>query len=102
MAILRALSRMFAQPESQPGKGPKTPYKTDKVENALTTEYETVFRHLLERPVSILEVGLYRGDSLRFWDDLFTHPQSRIVGIDRRIPVVRGSDRIVTRECDQN
>jgi hypothetical protein len=95
MAILRTLRGLWSKP------APRA-YKTDKVANDLLGEYQRIFQHLIARPITVLEVGLYRGDSLRIWDDLFTHPQTRIIGVDRRIPVVKGSSRIVTRECDQN
>src|SRR3954451_8910795 len=92
MAILKRLSRLFR----------KQDYQTDKVSNGLVSEYGIAFRHLLNQPVTLLEIGLYRGDSLRFWDDLFPNPKARIIGVDRRIPEVKGTSRIITRECDQN
>ena len=95
MPILRTLRGLWSKP-APPN------YKSDKVSNDLVGEYRRVFQHLIARPVTLLEIGLYRGDSLRIWDDLFTHPQTRIIGVDRRIPMVKGSSRIVTRECDQN
>jgi O-methyltransferase len=33
-------------------------------------------------PITYLEFGVYRGDSLRWWLDRVSHPQSRFVGFD--------------------
>lgn len=76
--------------------------KTDKVDNALMAEYEAAFRDLLDKPVRLLEIGIFRGGSLQLWDSLFRHPQARIVGIDLRLPPLQCSARVVTYECDQN
>lgn len=43
--------------------------------------YEQIFAPLRDRPISLLEIGVYRGASLNVWSSYF-HPQSKIVGID--------------------
>ncbi len=43
--------------------------------------YEKIFGPLRNTPVTILEIGVYRGASLKLWRGYF-HPDSRIVGID--------------------
>ena len=43
--------------------------------------YSTLFEPLRERPIRMLEIGVFRGGSLRMWKDWF-HRDSRIVGID--------------------
>lgn len=43
--------------------------------------YESLFAPLRERPISVLEMGVYQGASLKVWRDYF-HPQSIITGID--------------------
>jgi hypothetical protein len=44
--------------------------------------YREVFGHLVQSPIRMLEIGVYRGASLELWRRYFTHPDSLIVGID--------------------
>jgi len=44
--------------------------------------YERLFAHLRDKPVALLELGVFEGASLRTWAEYFTHPDTRIVGID--------------------
>jgi hypothetical protein len=43
--------------------------------------YELVFSTMRSRPIKLLEIGVYRGASLRVWRKYF-HPESTIVGAD--------------------
>lgn len=43
--------------------------------------YEAYFRRYRDRPIRMLEIGVFRGGSLRMWKEYF-HPDSTIVGID--------------------
>jgi hypothetical protein len=43
--------------------------------------YTKHFSQYRDRPVKMLEIGVFRGGSLRMWKDYF-HPDSTIVGID--------------------
>lgn len=43
--------------------------------------YETYFSRYRDRPIRMLEIGVFRGGSLRMWKEYF-HPDSIIVGID--------------------
>lgn len=43
--------------------------------------YERYFSRYRERPIRMLEIGVFRGGSLRMWKQYF-HPESTIVGID--------------------
>lgn len=43
--------------------------------------YSKHFGPYRDRPIKMLEIGVYRGGSLRMWKDYF-HPDSTIVGID--------------------
>jgi hypothetical protein len=43
--------------------------------------YTRYFERFRDRPVTMLEIGVYRGGSLRMWKKYF-HPDSTIVGID--------------------
>ena len=43
--------------------------------------YTKYFERFRDRPITMLEIGVYRGGSLRMWKEYF-HPDSTIVGID--------------------
>jgi 23S rRNA U2552 (ribose-2'-O)-methylase RlmE/FtsJ len=43
--------------------------------------YERTFQHLRNRPINLLEIGVFKGGSLNIWRQYF-HPESTIVGID--------------------
>ena len=43
--------------------------------------YERHFGRFKDRPIRMLEIGVFRGGSLRMWKQYF-HPESTIVGID--------------------
>jgi hypothetical protein len=43
--------------------------------------YSRHFERFRDRPIRMLEIGVYRGGSLRMWEEFF-HPDSTIVGID--------------------
>ena len=43
--------------------------------------YERYFSRFRDRPIRMLEIGVFRGGSLRMWKEYF-HPDSTIVGID--------------------
>jgi cephalosporin hydroxylase len=76
-------------------------YDTDKIENGLIEEYQARFAHLRERPVALLEIGVARGGSLRFWADYFRAPGTRIVGVDITLPEAPLPGNVVLRRCDQ-
>jgi hypothetical protein len=44
--------------------------------------YEAVFRQIRANPLSILEIGILYGSSLKLWRQYFKHPKTVIVGID--------------------
>lgn len=43
--------------------------------------YERYFGRYRDRPIRMLEIGVFRGGSLRMWKEYF-HPDSTIVGVD--------------------
>ncbi len=43
--------------------------------------YSKYFERYRDRPITMLEIGVFRGGSLRMWKEYF-HPDSMIVGID--------------------
>ena len=56
-------------------------YDTDKAEHThYLRRYEEYFRPLLDKPVRLLELGIYKGGSLLLWRDYF--PRGVIVGLD--------------------
>jgi SAM-dependent methyltransferase len=50
------------------------------------SQYFRVYRELFEsrrnEPLRVLEIGVFRGASLRLWRNYFPHPETKIVGID--------------------
>jgi len=55
-------------------------YGTDKTAHGYTARYQDHFRHLFDQPVSILELGIFKGESLRMWRDMFPH--GTVIGLD--------------------
>jgi O-methyltransferase len=59
-------------------ENPKLPRFTDRF---------LLYRHLAEntiggKPIDYLEFGVWKGESLRFWSEICTHPESRFWGFD--------------------
>ena len=75
-------------------------YDTDKIASDYLSAYDPMLAPLVETPLTLLELGIYRGGSLELWRDYFPH--GRIVGIDKNLPpdVITG-DRIHTFKGDQ-
>jgi|SRR6516164_3069099 8-demethyl-8-(2-methoxy-alpha-L-rhamnosyl)tetracenomycin-C 3'-O-methyltransferase len=78
---------------------------TDKSssEHNYTWIYDRLFTPWRDQPISLLELGIWKGASLAMWDEYFTHPGAQIHGIDRAITYdsLRFSDRVCTHVCDQ-
>ena len=75
---------------------------TDKVENGFVEAYRSLFQDLTDRPIRLLEVGIFKGGSLLLWDMLFRHPQARFFGVDRYLPDIQLPPRVSVYSCDQN
>ena len=75
---------------------------TDKVENDFVDAYRSLFQDLLDQPVRLLEIGIFKGGSLLLWDLLFRHQQTRIIGIDLALPDIELPERVSMYPCDQN
>lgn len=58
-------------------------YKTDKHQHGYLELYDHIFSELsIERkPVNIMEIGVYRGESLKLWGDYFNEG-SNIIGLE--------------------
>lgn len=61
----------------------KKKYDTDKSVEYLDL-YESRLKHLSGQPVVLLELGVFRGESLRLWQEYF--PLGTIIGLDKKIP----------------
>lgn len=56
-------------------------YDTDKALNSgYISNFERHFGHLRDQPVTLLELGVFRGGSLQMWQEYF--PKGLIVGLD--------------------
>ena len=76
-------------------------YESDKVQSGLLVRYEERFAQLRDVPVRYLEVGIWRGGSLRWAADFFRHPESRITGVDLLVAPVFDEPRIQQFHADQ-
>ena len=57
-------------------------YDTDKATiHSYMPTYEEIFSSLRDKPINLLEIGVFRGGSLEMWKDFF-HEESNISGID--------------------
>lgn len=62
-------------------KNPK--FWTDKgCCHSYTDYYDSLFEKYIDKPVKILEVGIFRGASLYLWDNYFKHKDTKIYGLD--------------------
>lgn len=59
-------------------------FDTDKVPNGFLNVYDGPFAPFLDRPITLLELGVRSGGSLLLWRDYF--PLARVVGIDADPP----------------
>jgi cephalosporin hydroxylase len=78
------------------------PPPTDKHATGLATVYAQLFGAWRDRPVRVLEIGIFQGGSLWFWAELFPHPETLIVGLDVQIPPVAFPANVRLHVCDQN
>jgi hypothetical protein len=51
-------------------------------------------------PVKLLELGVYRGESMRLWLEWFRHPDTRIHGIDAEMFTGFSDPRMTCYACD--
>lgn len=76
-------------------------YQTDKTIHGLIAEYEKIFENIKDKPLNILEIGIYQGGSLEWMAGYF--PKATITGIDLVIPeIINQNERITMMKCDQN
>lgn len=53
-------------------------YHTDKLEHGYFPFYAEIFDKI--KPTSILEIGVYKGNSMRIWREMF--PKAKLIGLD--------------------
>lgn len=59
-------------------------YETDKVKHGYLNAYDLVLEPWVNKEITLLEIGVRTGGSLKLWRDYF--PRGTIVGIDRSLP----------------
>ncbi len=59
-------------------------YETEKIENRFFEYYDPLFGPLINKKITLLEIGVKKGGSILLWRDYF--PQGTIVGIDIKEP----------------
>jgi hypothetical protein len=59
-------------------------YDSDKITNRYLEWYDPIFEPWVDRNITLLEIGVYKGGSLFLWRDYF--PSGTIVGIDIKLP----------------
>jgi hypothetical protein len=62
-------------------------YNTDKIPNRFFERYEDLFKGLRGKKITLLELGIQDGESLRLWRDFFL--EGAIVGIDIHLPEMK-------------
>lgn len=72
---------------------------TDKLSHGYGVFYARHLRRFRVRSFTLLEIGIFHGDSLRVWRDVF--PWARIVGLDLHIPSIRLGRRVRLVQGDQ-
>ena len=80
-------------------------YPTDKINNGMLPHYERILGRLRDQPVRVLDIGIAMGGSCLLWSDYFSNPDSRITGLDIRLPpriMTYDWSKIVLKICDQN
>lgn len=83
-----------------------TKYGTDKVEHGYTEYYNMAFEKIRSQSLKILEIGVYRGSSIRMWAEYF--PNSTVYGIDngricsKEVMNSLKSNRIIPYYADQS
>src|SRR5207247_6943083 len=59
-------------------------YDTDKIRHGYLDGYDAILAPWVDKEITLLELGVYRGGSLKLWRDYF--PRGAIVGTDSKLP----------------
>lgn len=82
---------------------PKQKYNTDKYSTGLIYKYERLLAPWRQEKIVLLEIGTYYGGSLRYFREYFTHPETRIIGVDNAPCLTpEPSDSFEFILCNQN
>ncbi len=82
-------------------------HDTDKArgQHRYTDIYSSYLGRYENVPLSFLEVGVFRGASLRMWDEFFRHPEARLFAVDikrKHLKNVPRTGRWTSFEGDQS
>jgi len=77
-------------------------YITDKQINKLTDDYERKFENLRNKKITLLEIGILNGGSLKYWSEFFFNKETKIIGLDINIPNISLPSNVSMINCDQN
>ena len=80
----------------------KPKYMTDKFESGNIDVYKKLFKALDYTPISLLEIGMGMGGSMKYFNDFFKHKDSRFVGFDINRPETTFDSRTTVHDCNQN
>lgn len=75
-------------------------YPTDKLSHHFIDIYADIFESLMDKPIRLLEIGIYHGNSLRLWRDYFIN--GLIHGIDIDNKYLFFGNRIICEKADQS
>lgn len=75
---------------------------TDKLTHGYYDTYEKLLWHLRGSPIVLMEHGILGGDSIEVWRRFFTHPDTRIWGVDIHDRGYRADDRRVNLRFGSN
>lgn len=80
-------------------------YSTDKPSYGYTKLYHEIMNTHKEDKVNILEIGIFKGASLKMWEDYFSNNESKIFGVDNgrltsTTSAVTGKDNFDTSKDD--
>lgn len=76
-------------------------YDTTKPGTGYLPIYDQFFSALAHMPMNVLEIGILHGGSLLLWHDYFDHPESKITGIDQKLPAIKLPHRVNMFPGDQ-
>ena len=74
--------------------------RSNKLRHNYEPFYERVLGHLRNQPLTVVEIGIFEGGSLRMWRDYF--PKAQVYGFDVRASYLFTEDRITTMLVDQS
>jgi 8-demethyl-8-(2-methoxy-alpha-L-rhamnosyl)tetracenomycin-C 3'-O-methyltransferase len=70
-----------------------------------TAVYDRMFTPLRDEPVTLLELGVFTGASMRMWAEYFPDPNAKFVGVDIDLSLLGGTisdPRVTLHEGDQS